>query len=85
MKKFINWILQSNRYKHLGLGILCGLLSNSLYTTEYCGIGVAGALEFKDTQYEGKWDWVDFILTVIGFNIGYGIRYLTTNIIGWVE
>lgn len=77
MKKIINWILQSNRYKHLGLGILCGLLSNSWYATEYCGIGVAGALEFKDKQHGDKWDWIDFILTVIGFNIGYTIRYFT--------
>lgn len=77
MKKFINWFLQSNRYKHLGLGILCGLLSDSWYATEYCGIGVAGALEFKDKQHGGKWDWIDFGLTIIGFNIGYTIRYFT--------
>ena len=81
-KKIINWILQSNRYKHLLYGILIGLLSNSWYATEYCAVFTAGALELKDKLYGGKPSWVDFIITVIGFNIGFAIRLLIMSILG---
>lgn len=76
MKKFLKSLIDVSRLKHLGLGILCGTLSDSWYATEYCGFGVGGALEFKDKCYGGKFDVIDIAFTVIGFNIGYGIKRL---------
>lgn len=76
MKKITEWFKESGRYKHLGLGILAGTLANSWYCTVYGGIGVAGALELKDKLWGGKWDWIDFGLTCVGFGTGYGIRII---------
>jgi hypothetical protein len=59
MKKIWNWLLSSNRYKHLGLGFIYGLGANGWYCAAYGGIGVSGALEFKDWQWGGKPDWID--------------------------
>ena len=76
MKKIINWLFASNRLKHIGYGVLIGFGANDWYCAEYVGIGVAGALELKDYLWGGKPDWIDFTLTVVGVNIGYGIRTL---------
>ena len=76
IKKFIVWITNSNHYKHLCYGIAIGLGANDWYCAEYVALGVSGALEFKDKQWGGSWDWIDFALTFIGVNIGYLIRYL---------
>ena len=51
--KIIKWISKSNRWKHLIGGIVVGLGANDIYCAAYTGIGVAGALEFKDYQ----WGW----------------------------
>lgn len=74
--KIIKWFSQSNRWKHLVGGILVGIGANDVYCAAYTGIGVAGALEFKDYQWGGKPDWIDFTLTVTGVAIGYLIRLL---------
>jgi hypothetical protein len=76
MKKIINWLFASNRLKHIGYGVLIGFGADDWYCAEYTGIGVAGALELKDYLWGGKPDWIDFTLTVVGVNIGYGIRTL---------
>ena len=76
IKKVINWLKASNRWKHLLLAFLVGLGCNGWYCAEYTGLGVAGAMEFKDWQWGGKPDWIDFALTVIGVNAGYLVRYL---------
>lgn len=44
MKKIIEWIKQSNRWKHLLGGILIGLGANDWYCAAYSGIGIASAL-----------------------------------------
>ena len=75
MKKIWQWLKESNRIKHLVGGVAVGLGANDWYCAEYVGIGVAGSLEFKDYQWGGKPDWVDFTLTFVGVNIGYTIRY----------
>jgi hypothetical protein len=75
MKKIWEWLNDSNRLKHLALGYVYGLAANNIYCAIYGGAGVAGALEFKDYQWGGKPDWIDFTLTFVGVNIGYTIRY----------
>lgn len=59
------WLQESNRQKHLLYAIPIGLLFTIL-----CVIGVASGMEFKDKQYEGKWDWLDWIATIIGGIVG---------------
>ena len=65
MKKIINWLLTSNRWKHL-----CGGFALGLFLTVLCSLGCAGGMEFKDRQWGGRWDWVDFALTVAGGVVG---------------
>lgn len=76
MKKIISWLRESNRSKHLAYGALVGLCANDWYCAECVGVGVAGALEFKDKQWGGKWDWIDFALTVLGVNVGFLLRWI---------
>ena len=52
-------------------GFILGLLCNSWYCALLVGGSVAGALEFKDWQWGGKPDWVDFLLTFAGCILGY--------------
>lgn len=59
------WLQESNRQKHLLYAIPIGFLLTIL-----CVIGVASGMEFKDKQYEGKWDWLDWIATIIGGIVG---------------
>ena len=68
------WMNESNRWKHFAGGLIIGAGANDLYCAAYVGIGVAGAMEFKDHQWGGKPDWIDFSLTVIGVAMGYGLR-----------
>lgn len=81
MKNIIDWILDSNRYKHLGLGFVYGLAADDLYCAIYGGVGVSLALEFKDGQWGGKPDPVDAILTFTGVLAGFGVRTLVVNAI----
>jgi hypothetical protein len=77
MKKIIEWFKASNRLAHLCLGIPVGILPTDWYNTEVLACGVAGAMEFKDWQWRkqgGKPDPIDFIMTVIGVNIGQLLR-----------
>ena len=74
MGRIIDWLLESNRWKHLAGGMSVGAGADDTYCAVYAGIGVAGALEFKDWQWGGKPDWVDFTLTVAGVAIGYTVR-----------
>lgn len=71
MAKIIEWFKDSNRWKHLLGGFIIGLLCNGWYCAALCGTGVAGALEFKDWQWGGKPDIIDFLLTVGGVAMGY--------------
>ena len=66
IKNLLLIFLDSHRPQHFLLGMLIGLLSNSWYCTEYTGLGVSGALEFKDKSHGGKWDWLDFLVTLLG-------------------
>lgn len=81
MKKIWDWLKESNRYKHLGLGFAYGLGADDWYCAAYGGIGVSLALEFKDGQWGGKPDIVDAALTFAGVMAGYGVRYLVQTVL----
>lgn len=73
--RIIDWLKQSHRWQHFVGGVLVGIGANDLYCAAYAGIGVAGALEFKDWQSEGsRPELADFLLTVAGVAGGYGAR-----------
>lgn len=76
MKKIIDWFKESHRWQHFLGGVAIGLGSPDTYCAAYTGIGVAGALEFKDMKYDGKWDWIDFSITLAGVAVGFGARML---------
>lgn len=76
MKKIVEWLNKSNRWKHLVGGIAIGFGADDEYCAAYAGVGVAGALELKDYLWGGKPDIIDFLLTVGGVGIGYGLRTL---------
>ena len=65
----MKWLLESNRLKHLLYAIPIGATLTIL-----CVIGVASGMEFKDRQYGGKWDWLDWAATIIGGTIGQTVQ-----------
>lgn len=73
MKRILEWFKASNRWKHLTYAIPVGFIDLGL------AIGVASGMEFKDKQHGGKWDWIDWILTVLGGSIGFLIKFLAFN------
>ena len=85
MKEVWKWLNDSHRLKHLELGYVYGLAADNTYCATYGGVGVAGALEFKDCHYSNgekpiktwdfsSWDWIDFIFTLAGVMTGYFTR-----------
>jgi len=77
----MKWFTTSNRWKHFVGSLIIGALADTIYCASLAGIGTAGALEFKDKQYGGKWDWVDFVITIAGVAIGYTLRYTLISIL----
>ena len=71
MKKLIEWLRMSNRWKHLVGGLIIGIFAFGWFTAMYAGVFTAGALEYKDKAYGSKWDWIDFGLTVAGAILGW--------------
>lgn len=65
----MKWLLKSNRLKHFLYAIPIGFIFTIL-----CVLGVATSLEYKDILYGGKWDWVDWLLTIVGGIIGQAIQ-----------
>lgn len=76
MKKVIAWLKESHRLTHFGGGIVIGYLSDDDYCAALAGIGVASSLELKDNLWGGKWDWIDWSLTVCGVFVGRLIRII---------
>ena len=70
MKKLIKWLSVSNRWKHLVGGLIIGIFAFGWFTAMSDGVLTAGALEYKDRAHGGKWDWIDFALTVVGAFVG---------------
>lgn len=72
----MSWIIESNRWKHLLLAIPIGLVFTIL-----CVLGCASGMEFKDCQWGGKWDWLDWLATMLGGLIGQGLQILIIYLI----
>lgn len=66
IKKAVNWVKDSNRYKHLIGGAIIGACGGSFWTGLYGGVIAASCLEFKDKAHGGLWDWTDWAITVGG-------------------
>lgn len=80
MKKLWNWLRTSHRLEHIVLSVVIGLLFNNLIGTAICALLVASALEYKDKTYGGKWDWIDFSLTIAPALVVNGIKVLILQI-----
>ena len=76
MKKIWDWLKDSNRLKHYGLGVAYGLAADDTYCALYGGVGVSLALEWKDGQWGGKPDLLDAAFTIARVMTGFGIRTL---------
>lgn len=78
----INWFKQSNRWKHLLYGFLVAVIAGFAFT-----LGCAAGMEFKDKQAGGKWDWIDFGLTVAGGLASLALRLTIINALGieWLK
>ena len=76
MKKIIDWLKTSNHWKHLCGGFVLGVL-----LTVLCALGCAGGMEYKDKAWGGRWDWVDFALTVAGGLLGQAVQVLVIYLI----
>ena len=46
MKKLIEWLGMSNRWKHLIGGLIIGIFAFGWFTAMYAGVLTAGALEY---------------------------------------
>lgn len=76
MENIISWLKESHRLQHVVGGLAIGLLSDSNYCATISGLVVASSLELKDKLWGGKWDWVDWALTIGGVIVGRLIRIL---------
>ena len=63
------WLKRSNRNKHFIYAIPIEVVWTLL-----CVIGLASGLEFKDKLYGNKWDWLDWLATILGGLIGQIIQ-----------
>jgi len=64
------------RWKHFWYAIPIGAVFTIL-----CVLGVATGLEFKDKAWGGKWDWKDWICTMLGGMIGQIIQIIVISLI----
>lgn len=69
MNKIFSFLKKSNRYKHLIGGFLVGLCALSPWAAIYSAITAASCLELKDKLHGCPWDWLDWLLTVVGGGI----------------
>lgn len=66
MNKIITFLKQSNRYKRLIGGLLVGIVALNPWTAMYSSLIAASCLELKDKLKGCYWDWVDWLMTIIG-------------------
>ena len=67
--RIIEWLKESNRWKHLILAIPVGFVFTLLAV-----LGCASGMEFKDRQWGGRWSWADWLCTMIGGVIGQALQ-----------
>ena len=72
----MSWITESNRMKHFIYAIPIAYLFTLLMV-----VGLASGMEFKDKSYGNKWDWLDWLATILGGLIGQILQVLTLLII----
>ena len=72
----MSWITESNRMKHFIYAIPIAYLFTILMV-----VGLASGMEFKDKSYGNKWDWLDWLATILGGLIGQILQVLTQLII----
>lgn len=78
----MSWITESHRPQHFFGGAAIGLLSlGDWYCALLCGLGIASALEFKDKSWGGKWDWIDWGVTIAGNLFGFGISIILKSVL----
>lgn len=65
----MSWFTESNRSKHFFYAIPVGMVFTIL-----CVLGLASGMEFKDKLYGGKWDWVDWLATIVGGLVGQAVQ-----------
>ena len=70
------WLKESNRQKHLLYAIPIGLVFTILAV-----LGCAFGMEFKDKEYNDKFDWLDVAATMIGGAIGQLLQIIIILII----
>ena len=80
MNKLITWLTTSNCHLHLLGGVLVGLFADGIYCAAYAVVLTASALEFKDIQWGGRWDWTDWLMTGLGGAFGYGLHSLLCSL-----
>lgn len=67
----MSWLTESNRMKHF----LCAMPIGFVFTI-LAVLGCATGMEFKDRQWGGKWDWLDWLATMLGGLIGQVLQGL---------
>lgn len=88
MKKYFKWLTESNRPKHILVGFFISLTLGVV-----AAFTAAFSAEMKDWLWNGKrggtfgwvkgngFDWLDFIATMIGGFIGYGLRFFVVSLV----
>lgn len=72
----MSWFTESNRWKHFLYAIPIGLIFTIL-----CVLGCATGMEFKDKQWGGKFDIIDWAATMLGGLIGQAIQALVLYLV----
>ena len=69
MNKIISFLREKNRFKRLIIGLLVGLFAFNPWTAIYSAVVAASCFEFKNKFRGCYWDWLDWILTILGGSI----------------
>lgn len=76
MKKIIEFLKTSNHGHHLAGGFAVGFFAFSPYYALYAAGIAASCLELKDRLHGGRWDWVDWSLTIVGGAVAAAIEWV---------
>lgn len=76
MTTMLSWMFESNRPKHFLYSVPIGFIFTIL-----CVLGVASGMEFKDKQWGGKCDWLDWTATMLGGLVGQALQVLLLYLI----